>query len=73
MVLCAADAHIWQRAVIQGFRLCDAITGWASAGFALGGVHCGAGGASVRGGGGKCMEQARLACDFSRDKKARHR
>ena len=46
---------------------------WASAGFALGGVHCGAGGASVRGGGGKCMEQARLACDFSRDKKARHR
>ena len=25
-MLCAADAHIWQRAVIQGFRLCDAIT-----------------------------------------------
>ena len=25
MVLCAADAQIWQRAVIQGFRACDAI------------------------------------------------
>ena len=24
LVLCAADAHIWQRAVIQGFRACDA-------------------------------------------------
>ena len=46
---------------------------WATAGVALGGFHCGAGGASVRGGGGKCMEQALLACDFSSHKKARHR
>ena len=46
---------------------------WANAGVALGGVHCGAGGASVRGGGGKCMEQALLACDFLSHKKARHR
>jgi len=46
---------------------------WTTAGVALGGFHCGAGGASVRGGGGKCMEQALLACDFSSHKKARHR